>query len=199
MAATRASFFNMLPFLTPTFYADHEPLRRHLSRYRMRSTRSGATYHSSEVPHTPRTTPHTTSRRTGDVHQLRDRQSRDTAPPPTRKPRGRPPLRGRSPVQLQNSDALLQRGLLIQRGPARRPTLPPRLAPHIPGTPSGSTRLVVHCGSSSRRNGVSKPRCPRRKRPRPARPSRPRRCPKDGRCPPGGSASAAAHRPTARG
>ena len=83
------------------------------------------------------TTPHIASRK-GRLSST-SRQSRDTASPPTRKLPGRAAPRGSSPVRLQSGGAVLRRGLPILLGPARRPTLPPRRAPHLPGTPSGLT------------------------------------------------------------
>jgi hypothetical protein len=83
------------------------------------------------------TTPHSASRN-GRLSST-SRQRRDTASPPTRKLPGRAAPRGSSPVRLQSGGAVLRRGLPILLGPARRPTLPPRRAPHLPGTPSGLT------------------------------------------------------------
>jgi hypothetical protein len=132
----------------------------------MRSTPRQPAYHPWEVPHTQWMTSHTTSRI--GRHSSTSRQSRDTAPPPTRELLGRAPPRGSSPVRLQSGGAVLRRGLPIPLGPARRPTLPPRRAPHIPETLSGLTHQVVLCGIASRRSGASRSRCPRRRRPLPA-------------------------------
>src|SRR5919202_5179998 len=165
MAATRASFFSMLSLSHTHLLVDHGPLRGYLW-----------------VPDAMRPTLRNLPPIGGAAHAADDsqtstsRQSRDVAPPPTRKLQARAPPRGRSQVQLQNSDALLQRGLLRRLRPAPRPTLPPRRAPHIPATPSWLTRLVILPGIASRRSGASRPRCPRRRRPPRARLSQSKCC-----------------------